>query len=82
MTEAEIYAALTEIFVEAFDDEGLTLRPEMTAKDVEGWDSYKMVNILIAAEERFGIKMRTREIDKLASVGDFVVLIKEKLAAG
>ncbi|HXQ53707.1 MAG TPA: acyl carrier protein [Stellaceae bacterium] len=80
MIEAEIYTALTEIFHEVFDDDAIVLKPELTAKDVKGWDSYKMVNIIIAVEERFGIKTRTQEIDKLQRVGDFVKLIEAKTA--
>lgn len=53
----------------------------MTAKDVPGWDSYKQVNILIALEEKFSVKFRSREIDKLANVGDLVRLLGEKLGS-
>lgn len=79
MTDQEIYAGLTEIFQDAFSDPQIALKPETTARDVPGWDSVKMVSLIIATEERFGIKMRSREIDKLESVGDFVTLIRSKL---
>lgn len=81
MTETEILAALTEILREAFGDDTLTVTPETTAKDVPGWDSIRMVSILIAVEDRFGIKTRSREIDRLRSVGDFVALIRAKQEA-
>ena len=29
---------LTEVFRQVFDDPGITLKPETTADDVEGWD--------------------------------------------
>jgi acyl carrier protein len=80
VTEAEIYDALTEIFHEVFGGDEIVLRPELTAKDVKGWDSYKMVNIILAVEQRFAVKMRTQEIDRLQSVGDFVSLLKSKTA--
>ena len=80
MTEEEIYERLTEIFRDAFGDAGLVLRPEITAQDIEGWDSLRMVGLIIAAEERFDIKMRSREIDQLASVADFAKLIRSKTA--
>ena len=81
MTETEILAALTEVLREAFGDDALTVTPETTAKDVPGWDSIRMVSILIAVEDRFGIKTRSREIDRLRSVGDFVALIRAKQEA-
>lgn len=78
MTEAEIYAALTEIFRDVFLDEDLVLTPTMSANDVPGWDSYKQIEILIASEERFGLKLTTRELDGLRNVGDLVSVLAER----
>ncbi len=81
MSEAEIYAGLTEIFRETFGDPALALAPGMTAKDVAGWDSLRMVIIIMAVEERFGLTLRTSEMDALSCVGDFVALIRAKQPA-
>ena len=72
MTEAEIYAALTVIFQDVFLRDDLVLTPTLSANDVPGWDSFKQIEILIASEQRFGIKLSTREIDRLTNVGDLV----------
>jgi acyl carrier protein len=74
-TEADIYQALTEIFHDVFMREDLALTAELTAKDVAGWDSFKQIEIIMATEERFGIKMNTREIDSLRNVGDLVQVV-------
>ncbi len=76
----DIQTSLTDVFRETFGDPLLVLRPEMTAKDVAGWDSLKMVIIIMAVEERFGIEMRTSEMDSLRCVGDFMSLIERKTA--
>jgi acyl carrier protein len=81
MTEEEIYAGLTPIFQETFGDDSLAVRPEMTQKDVEGWDSLKMILLIVAVERRFAIKLRSREIDSLRCVDDFAKLIESKTAA-
>lgn len=78
MTTEEIYAALSEIFSEAFFRDDIDLRPELTAHDVDGWDSHKQVEIVMATEERFGIRLTSREINRLNRVGDLVALIQEK----
>ncbi|SFL17398.1 acyl carrier protein [Methylorubrum salsuginis] len=82
MTPDEIDARLTDIFREVFDDPALVLRPEMTARDVAGWDSGRMVDILMATEEAFGITFTTREVDALARVGDLAETVARKLAGG
>ena len=78
MTEPEIYEALTTIFHDVFLRDDLALTPELSARDVPDWDSFKQIEIIIAAEERFGIKFRTREMDSLNNVGDLVQLIASK----
>jgi acyl carrier protein len=78
--EADIYSALTEIFNEVFMREDLVLTPALSSKDVKGWDSFKYVEIIIAAQEHFGIRLHTRDLDKLQNVGDLATAIAEKLA--
>lgn len=71
---AAIYAALSEIFQDVFQRE-VPLRPELTASDVQDWDSFKQIEIVIAIEEQFAIRLTTRELDSLRSVGDLVRVI-------
>ena len=49
------------------------------AKHVAGWDSFKQIEIIMAAEERFAIRLTTREMDGLHSVGDLVRVIVGKV---
>jgi acyl carrier protein len=81
-TEADIYAGLTEIFQDVFLRDDIVLSPDLSADDVEGWDSFKQIEIIMATEERFGVKFRTRELDGLGNVGDLARLVGEKSAAG
>jgi acyl carrier protein len=78
MPEAEIYAALEDIFRDVFMRDDITLSAAMTAKDLEGWDSFKQIEIIIAVESRYHIKFNTRELDSLLSVGDLVRVIANK----
>ena len=78
MSEADIYAALGEIFQDVFLTDDIQLRPELSAKDVPGWDSFKQIDIILAVEEKYGIKLNTRELDSLNNVGDLVRVIAAK----
>jgi acyl carrier protein len=75
----EIYTALDEIFSDVFMRDDLVLTPDLCAADVAGWDSFKQIEIVIAAEERLGIKFTTRELDRLRNVGDLVEVIAAKV---
>ena len=78
--ESEIYRGLTEIFHDVFMRDDMVVTADLTSREVEGWDSFKQIEIVMASEERWGIKFRTRELDSLQSVGDLVAMIARKTA--
>jgi acyl carrier protein len=78
--DADIYSALTEIFRDVFLRDDIVLTPDLTAKQVKGWDSFKQIEIIMASEEKWGIKFNTRELDSLRCVGDLAKLVGTKTA--
>lgn len=77
-------SALQEIFREVFDDPTIVLRDDMTAADVDGWDSVTHIDLLIAVERSLGIRFATAEMSRLKepdqNIGSFLRLIDSKLA--
>jgi acyl carrier protein len=80
-TAEQCEALLGEIFREFFDDENLIMRPEMTARDVDGWDSLAHVRLLLTIERKYQIRFSTPEVGGLRSVGDLASLITRKTNA-
>ncbi len=78
MTEAEVYPKLTAILREVFDRDDIEATPTLAADQVEGWDSFKQVEILIAVQEEFSLKFSSRELDSLKNVGDLVSIVVAK----
>ena len=76
--QGRIYEDLTEIFNDVFMRDDMKLTPELSAKDVDGWDSFKQIEIMVSVEERFGIKLNTKEIDGLRNVGDLADVVARK----
>jgi acyl carrier protein len=72
MPTAEIYSTLTEIFHVVFARNDIVLRPELTGRDLPGWDSFKFVEIIAAVEQRYAMTFGSEELDSLETVGDFV----------
>ncbi len=68
------------IFRTVFDNDEITIRPEMTANDVDGWDSLSHVNLILAVEKGFGIRFSEREVLGFRNVGDLVRGVESKLA--
>jgi acyl carrier protein len=81
---ADVRERLQELFRDVFDDPGIELTDEMTAADVDGWDSLAHINVIIAVERSFGIKFATAEISRMKepdqNVGSFLRLIEAKVA--
>jgi acyl carrier protein len=78
MDEPQIYARLVEVFERVFDDDSIAVTPELSAKDVDGWDSLAHIRLILTVEKAFKIKFSTSEIGKLENVGDLVKLIKAR----
>jgi len=70
---------LNEIFCEVFEDDEIELNEEMTANDVEGWDSLSHVVLILAVENRFGIKFGQKELLTFKNVGDLAQAIESKI---
>ncbi len=79
MEQAAIYEKLTEIFQDLFDDDSIQATPELSAKDVEGWDSLAHIRLIITIEKAFKVKFSTTEISKLEKVGDLAALIQSRV---
>jgi len=75
VTEQEILDKLTAVFRTVFDDQSLTVRPEMTAQDVKRWDSLSHIDMIVMVEETFRIRIPTRDVGRMRNVGDLVRLI-------
>jgi acyl carrier protein len=78
MDESQIYARLTEIFQDVFDENLIEVTPKLSAQDVDGWDSLTHIRLILTVEKAFKIKFSTSEIGKLENVGDLVRLIKSR----
>lgn len=69
---------LNGILRTVFDNDEIEIRPEMTANDVDGWDSMSHVNLILAVEEGFGVRFTHEEIMSFRNVGDLLAAIEKK----
>lgn len=71
---------LQEIFRQVFDDDTITLSPDLTANDIDGWDSLSHINLILAIENRFNIRFTQKELLTLSKVGDLLKAIDGKIS--
>ena len=56
METEEILRELDTIFRDILKNENITLTPETTAKDVDGWDSLTNMRLITAIEKHYNIR--------------------------
>ena len=78
MTREEIFEGLNEVFSDVFDEE-ITVTDSTTADDIEDWDSLEHINLIVADENKFGIKFNIGEVNKMKNVGEMVDIIIGRL---
>jgi acyl carrier protein len=74
----DIKTRLTSIFRSVFDDDSITLFDEMTAADVEDWDSLSHITLVVACEKEFGLRLTPAEVGHLENVGEMLKLLAER----
>ncbi len=78
MEEKEIYERLNEVFRDVFDDDEIEVSAEMTADDIDDWDSLSHITLVTAVEDEFGIRFKMGEVSGMKNVGEMVRIIKER----
>jgi Acyl carrier protein len=81
MNEQEITGKLKTVFEKVFQEKDLTITREMTAADVEKWDSLRHIELISEVEMAFETKFRLREVLSMKNVGDLIDLIHTKRAS-
>jgi len=79
MEREVIYEKMNEIFREVFDDQKLVLTDETSADDIEDWDSFEQINLLVAIEDNFGLEITVKQANAMKNVGEMVDYIYERL---
>jgi acyl carrier protein len=77
----EISVQVRDIIADVLDKPELQLSRDTTADNVEGWDSFNHINIVVAVESHFGIKIHTAEIEELRNFGELIDLVERKLGS-
>ena len=77
MTREEVYERLNKVFREVFDDETILVNDSTTAEDIEDWDSFEHINLVVAIETEFSFKIPMGKVVTMKNVGEMVDIILE-----
>lgn len=80
MNKAAIYEKMTGVLRQVLDNDAIEAGPEMSANDVEDWDSFSHIRIVLGIEEAFGVRFATPEIAQFENLGQLADLVAEKIS--
>jgi acyl carrier protein len=75
----QVISRLIELMEDAFDEDDIAYSDDLTADDIEEWDSLSNVRFIVSVEQAFGVRFTVGEIEGFANVGELVAKILEKL---
>ncbi len=79
MKNKTINDKLTQIFRIELDDETLVLNNELSANDVDNWDSLTHMIIISEIESTFNIKFKLKELIHILNIGKLIDSISFKI---
>ena len=78
MNQKEIIEKLQSVFDDVFL-EPVELTPELSAADVDEWDSLIQISLIVAVEAAFDIRFLVGEVEGTQNIGEFADLIGRHL---
>lgn len=79
MSNQDFIDRLRKVFVETLDNPDFGMESEAKVGDVEGWDSFSHINLMLGIESEFGIEFDSDEIGSLRSVGQIREALLQRL---
>ena len=74
----EILKELSDIFVQVFKDENLNISYDTTAEDIQEWDSFSNIELILDIESKFDIHFDLKELVNIDNVGKLAEYILDK----
>ena len=76
---SEVLSSLQPLFRDILDIPDLDLTEDMAAKDIDEWNSLNHMRLISAIEQKFKLRLTTREVENLKCVGDMAALVASRL---
>jgi len=71
-----------KIAQDVFNNNNLLINENSVSDDIQEWDSLSNIRLIIKLEQYFQIRFEAYELSDLNNVGEFILLIKNKLSYG
>lgn len=74
----KVLEELNIIFINVFKDDSLKISFNTSADDIQAWDSFSNIELILDIENRFEIRFDLRELANIKNVGQLAKYILDK----
>lgn len=78
MDRTAVIEELVPLMEDTFDEDEVEYSDDLTADDIEEWDSLSNIRFIVAVEKKFGVRFSVGEIEGFQNVGELVDAIIAK----
>jgi acyl carrier protein len=79
MDRTELLKTVNDIFIDVLDNNNIVLTDDITADDVDNWNSLNHIHLVVCIEKQFTVKFKSQEIQEWNNVGEMLDCIELKL---
>jgi len=72
---SDVLGKIQGIIRQELNDPELVINEATTAADVPGWDSVTHVQIIVAVERTFGMRLKSSEVAQLENIGSLINVV-------
>tara|TARA_Y100001970_G_scaffold277722_1_gene382365 strand:+ start:10053 stop:10298 length:246 start_codon:yes stop_codon:yes gene_type:complete len=76
----DVQEQLLSVFRSVFEIDDLQIADDMTADNIEQWDSLAHITLITEVEKSFEVRFRNAEVARLKNIGDLKALINKHLS--
>jgi acyl carrier protein len=78
MERNQMLKEINNIFIDVLDNEEIVLSESTGAADIDEWDSFTHIQLVVAVEKRFNVRFTAKEIQSWKDVGEMMNCIQGK----
>jgi acyl carrier protein len=75
---AAVKQRLNQVFQDVFDDDSIEIFDDMTAADLDEWDSLSHITLVLAVEKEFGLRLSAAQVGNLKNVGEMIRVLAQR----
>ena len=79
MKSQKIHSRLRKVFAEILDQPSIEMDASLKKGDIERWDSFGHINLMLGIESEFGVEFDSDEIGTLVTVGQITKALQRRL---